>query len=185
MKRVALVLSLLASSCGGGGGSSSVAPASAAPPQAITATFQPSQTPSGPGVVVDGPSSPQQGSITLDFVASSISNPTYGAAFDLDFDPSLVSFDSFQNGSFFEPGGKVNYQVAKAPGNPGKLIVGVSLLGSSNGASGNGRILSIRFSIQNTVGTSALTFAGNNLLDPNGQIIPNVSWSAGTIQTRR
>ena len=183
MRSLVIVLACLLAACGGGGGGGGTPPPP--PPTPITASFQPAATPPAPSVVINGPSSSQQGTITLDLVASGVSSPAYGAAFDLDFNPNIVRFNSVQSGAFFETAGQVSYQAAVSPSNAGKLVVGVTLLGSGSGATGTGRMLSVRFQILNTVGTSDLTFGGNSLVSPAGQTLPSLSWAAGSIQTRR
>lgn len=172
-------LVLLLAACGGGGGS---APP---PPGPVTATFTPAAAPPGAGVVLSGPGTPQSGSITLDINAQSLPAGTYAVAFDLDFDTQLVAFSSFQSGSFFEAAGPTSYQVTTAPGNPNKLIVGVSLSGATSGTSGSGRIVSLRFNVQGNTGTSALTFTGNTALNTSGAPVPGVTWASGSIRNQR
>jgi len=172
-------LVLLLAACGGGGGS---APP---PPGPVTATFTPIAAPPGASVVISGPGTPQSGSITLDINAQSLPAGTYAVAFDLDFETQFVAFSSFQSGSFFEAAGPVSYQVTTAPGNAGKLIVGVSLAGATGGASGSGRVVSLRFNVQSNTGTSSLTFAGNTAFAASGAAIPGVTWAAGSIRNQR
>lgn len=136
-------------------------------------------------MVLSGPGTSQSGSITLDINAQSLPTGTYALAFDLDFDTQLVAFSSFQSGSFFEPAGLVSYQVTTAPGNAGKLIVGVSLTGATSGASGSGRVVSLRFNVQSNTGTAALTFTGNAALNTSGAPVPGVTWAAGSIRNQR
>jgi hypothetical protein len=136
-------------------------------------------------VAISGPGTAQTGSITLDINAQSLPAGTYALAFDLDFDTQLIAFSSFQSGTFFEAAGPVSYQVTTAPGNAGKLIVGVSLAGSTGGASGSGRVVSLRFNVQSNTGTAALAFTGNTALDASGASVPGVTWAAGSLQNTR
>lgn len=176
------VLAATLCACGGGGGDGQPPPPP--PVQVPTASFQPASTPSGTAVTLNA-SSPQQNTFTVDVAAQSITNSTYGAAFDLDFDPNLLSFASHQAGTFFEQGGNtVQYQVATAQGSPGKLVIGVSLQGNNSGVTGSGRIIRLQFNIQRTNGTGNVAFSGNNLRDPNLQLISGISWSGGTVQVQ-
>lgn len=145
----------------------------------------PATAPPAPAIIVSGPAGAQQGTITLDVNAQSLPGNTYGVLFDLDFNPSLVTFASHQAGAFFGSGGMTSYQVATDPANRGKLIVGVMVLGASSGVSGSGRIVSLRFNLQSNTGSTTLAFGTNALHNPSGQAIGGVSWAAGTIQVSR
>jgi hypothetical protein len=135
--------------------------------------------------LLSGPAGAQQGTIILDVIAQSLPAGTYGVAFDLDFNPALVRFDASQAGNFFETGGVANYLFATDPANAGKLIGAVSMVGASSGVSGSGRVVSLRFNIQNSTGTSALSFGNTAAQNAGGQAIPNVTWAAGTLQLSR
>ena len=178
LSSVFLICMLLASCHGGGGGGTP-------PPPSSKATFTPASAPPGAAITVSGPAGAQQVTITLDVNAQSLPANTYGLAFDLDFNPGLVAFAGPQNGTFFEAGGAVSYQVAVDPANSGKVIVGAMLLGQSSGVSGSGRIVSLRFNILNSTGSTALAFSGNAAQNSSGQAVNGVSWAAGTVQVSR
>ena len=178
----AIALTVLLASCGGGGGGGGAPPP---PPATIRATFTPAATPGGAALLLSGPAGAQQGTIILDVIAQSLPAGTYGVAFDLDFNPALVQFNASQPGNFFETGGVANYLFATDPANAGKLIGAVSMVGASSGASGSGRVVSLRFNILNATGTSALSFGSNAAQNASGLPISNVTWAAGTLQLSR
>lgn len=179
MKRLAIALlaSTLAA-CGGGGGSSPP------PPGSATATFTAAAPPPGAGITITGPTGAQQSTITLDINAQSLPGGTFAVAFDLDFDSNLLAFSGSTSGTFFEQAGPVSYQVTTAPGSNGKLIVGVSLQGRPSGVTGSGRIVSLRFNVQNNTGTTVLVFSGNTVFDMSAQPVA-AAWAAGSVQNRR
>ena len=181
MKRIAIVLlTLTLTACGGGGSSSPPPP----PPGSVTATFTAAAPPAGAGITLTGPAGAQQNTITLDVNAQSLPGGTYAVAFDVDFDSNLLSFAGFANGTFFEQAGPVSYQVTTAPGNSGKVIAGISLQGQPGGVAGGGRIVSLRFNVQNNTGTTALAFSGNTVLSLSAQPVA-ATWAAGSVQNRR
>ena len=148
----------------------------------------PGATPSTPNVVLSGPSG-QQGTIKLTVSANSISSMAYGVAFDLDFDPTVSTFNSLQKESFFEGStlSNVTYLAATATGaqvNPGKLIVSVTRLGNIVGATGTGNIISLTFNITGKLSATSLTLSSNNLLDPTGQPLAGINWSGGMISVQ-
>ncbi len=177
------IIAFLLLSCGGGNNGGGNTPP---PPPPQGATFTPEATPSAPRIIVNGPSSRQVGTITIDVYADSISAPTYGVAFDMDFDPTIVTFNGSQQGVFLDKGfqPQLSYQAATATGaqpNPGKLIVSATRLGNIGGVTGSGTIISLTFNILNKGGQTSLAFSNNNLLDVNGQPLPGINWSAGKI----
>ena len=74
--------------------------------------------------------------IAIDVKANNISGLVYGAAFDVDFDSSKVTYDSKVEGIFLEQGGNSpTYLVSLQSGSTNKLVIGISRQGSSSGAS--------------------------------------------------
>lgn len=119
------------------------------------------------------------GSLAIDVKVGSVSD-AYGAGFDVDFDSSKLSYDGYVAGGFLENGiDTVNYNVTTQPGNSGKLIVGISRLGSVGGVSGSGTIITLKFKVV-TSGNSPVTFSNYVLRDPNNQTIAGTTWNGGT-----
>lgn len=151
--------------------------------QITTAQFQPISAPGGQAFLLAGPGGSQQNSLVLELRAQGIAAPVYGIAADLDFNPNVLRFEGFDRGVFFESGGDVNYQIKTAPGNLGRLIIGVSLLGARPGVTGSGLVLRLRFTILEGTGGSTITFSNAFAVAANGQPIPTVAFAGGQINT--
>lgn len=103
----------------------------------------------------------QNSSFSLTLSVASVSN-LFGVAFDLDFNPSLVSFVSANEGTFLSPGCQTSLLTAENPA--GKLIVGLSRLGAScGGVSGSGTLMVFNFTSLNQAGTNNFSFSNNSL----------------------
>jgi len=99
---------------------------------------------------------------------SSMTN-LFGVAFDLDFNPALVSYISTAEGTFMNQGCQTSLMTTQSPA--GKLIFGLTRLGAAcGGVSGSGTLATINFKTLTTAGTSALTFSNNQLCLLNGTI---------------
>ncbi len=95
--------------------------------------------------------------LTIDSVSD-----LFGVAFDLDFDPSLVSYIDVDEGTFLSEGCQTSLMTAENP--PGKLIVGLTRLGSScGGVSGSGALMTFHFQSLSQEGISNFTFSNNSL----------------------
>lgn len=107
----------------------------------------------------------------------------FGAAFDLIYDPAILSFVSASKGSFLEQGG--NSTTLATSNSNGTLIVGYSrqaVGGVSTGVAGSGTLMTLNFSTTAS-GTSALSFQNNALCAATGSGCPVISavWSNGSI----
>lgn len=113
---------------------------------------------------------------------NAISNgPAHGVFFDLVFRDEVLSYNGFLNGSVLETAGSPVYQVALDPQDPGRLIVGVSLLGDASVENADGVLLLIRFKALRS-GTSSVSFENAKIMTvENGGTIPvtGVSWYGG------
>ena len=120
-------------------------------------------------------------SVTVSIVVSNISG-LYGAAFDVSFNPQILSFVSAQKGTFLEQGGTTSILSTVNPA--GNLIVGYSILGTSAGVSGSGTLVTLTFHAI-SAGTSILNFKNNALCNANSlsgcTIITPTVWNSGTI----
>lgn len=98
-------------------------------------------------------------SLTLSI--ESVSN-LFGIAFDLDFNPSLVSFVSVDEGAFLSQGCQTSLMTAESP--VGKLIIGLARLGAScGGVSGSGTLMTFNFNSLQQTGTNNFSFSNNSL----------------------
>jgi hypothetical protein len=169
---VAILLALLAAGC--------------ATFTSVSGSVQPGPVPSGQSVTLSGPASPVSGSLTLDVNVNQLASPAFGIAFDLDFNSGIIVFDSFTPGTFFEQGGAgVSYQVTPAPGNPGKLIIGVTRLGAVGGVGGSGRVMTLRFLLNNVPGSTQVGFSGAQILGPDGNpLAGTVTFSPATVNVQ-
>jgi len=118
--------------------------------------------------------------------AQDISNgKVFGAAFDLQFRPVILEYIGYEPGEFLESSGRqVLYQVAVEDGNPGRLIVGISLVGDAEGVTGTGALITLKFKAI-AADISPMTFSNNVLLDntpPGGNPITGIAWYAGRAQ---
>ncbi|MEW6684380.1 MAG: cohesin domain-containing protein [Nitrospirota bacterium] len=161
---------LTACGSGGGGGASQTD---------ITASFAPDAAAPSSNSLSLTPQLAQGDLIMLNVAATSLATPSSGAAFDVEFDPSLVNFIGFAPGTFFESSGSVAYQAALQGGSDNRLVVGITQQ-AGTGVSGSGNLIELHFKVLG-IGSSALTFANNNLTDPSGNLIPALTWSGGTL----
>lgn len=116
------------------------------------------------------------------------STPALGVAFDLDFDPSVLTYDSYIPGNFFEmsdipENGNMRKLVAMQQGLPGKLLIGVSQNNGDPGASGSGNLLTLNFRVASgdQVLQSNIVISLMNLIDVKGMIIPGLNWYNGQV----
>jgi hypothetical protein len=117
--------------------------------------------------------------LAIDIKANDISSNVYGAAFDVKFDSSKITYDSYVSGSFLESGGNtVNYQVGLQSGNSGKLVVGISRQGPVSGISGSGTLVTLKFKV---TGISVVVFSNNVLKDSSNQTISGINWYGGMV----
>lgn len=175
-----LALALLAAvgvACGGGGGGGG-----------------PTQPPL-PSLVFTPAGAAANGSVAL--VRSNGTDPTtlvlevrvrevaglYGVAFDLTFPETVLRFDTASEGSFLSAGGAATaFQVA--PVGSGRLVVGLSRLGSIGGvAGGEGLLLTLRFTAI-AAGSGNLAFSANRGYDSTGSVLA-AQWLAGAVTVTR
>ncbi len=86
----------------------------------------------------------------------------FSVSFDLNFDPSLVSYVSVEKEDFLSSGCPVTLLADEV--SPGKLVVGLTRLGSScGGVSGSGALMTFHFQSLSQEGISNFTFSNNSL----------------------
>ncbi len=118
----------------------------------------------------------------------SVTTPAMGAVFDLDFDPSVLTYDSYLPGNFFEqsdiPGnGNIVRLVALQQGIPGRLLIGVTQNNEDPGASGSGTLLTLKFRVASGDQPlqSKISFSQMNLIDVHGMMVTGLNWYNGQV----
>jgi len=128
--------------------------------------------------------------LALDIKMNSLSatTPVFGTAFDLDFDPAVLTFAGFVEGDFFQKGdlpgnGTVKYLAVMQSGTLNKLIVGISQNAGDTGASGSGVIITLKFNVAMGSQTlqSNISFSNMNFLSPSWAVINGISWQNGLL----
>ena len=164
---------ILIHGCGGSGGDSGL---TTSPSKMIT--FRSSTLGDKTVNMVQNSSISNGDTLAIDVLVNNLSN-VYGAGFDVDFDPSKLIYAGYVAGSFLEKSGDtVNYIITTQTGNSGKLIAGISRLGSVGGVSGNGKIVTLKFKVVAS-GSTSLSFSNNVLMDAANLSIPGLTWNSG------
>lgn len=168
---VALLLVLAACGGGGGGGSGPTAP----PPPAKGFVFTPGAGTTG--VTLAQGAATTTTTLFVEVRATSVTD-LYGLAFNLQYPSSVLHYVGATAGSFLTG---ANLQAMEGTGaTAGTVIVGLSKLGTSAGASGSGVLLTLEFQATAT-GTGAFSFSRNTAIDSRAQTLTELSWSAGSV----
>ena len=115
--------------------------------------------------------------LDLDIRLTSVDNVS-SMACDLTFNPSVLSYVTFTDGTFFSSDGEpVSILVDENPA--GRLIIGVARLGDVGGVSGTGVALTLTFNGAGN-GNSTLGFENSSLLDPDLNAVDGVQWFGGS-----
>jgi len=146
------------------------------PPQDPEITFTPANGNPGANTVSLQLNASTGNRLDLDVRLTSVDNVS-SMAFDLVFNPAVLSYVSFTEGTFFNADGEtVSILVDENPA--GRLIVGVARLGDVGGVSGTGVALTLTFNGAGN-GGSALGFESSSLLDPDLDAVEGVQWFGG------
>lgn len=168
-----LLLLVLCTACGSESGPSEPPPP---PPGSPEVSFTPA-SPAPPANSVSLQQDSTSGArLALDVRLTGVENVA-AMAFDLVFNPQVMNFAEFSEGDFFSQGGDVSTQVAENP--EGRLIVGVALLGASQGVSGDGVAITLVFNAVSNGGNS-FSFENAQLVDPDLNPIAGVQWFGGS-----
>jgi hypothetical protein len=123
------------------------------------------------------------------------SDPVYGAAFDIVFDPSVIAWagngvsscgagsPGCRTGDFLEATSLngLLYNVARQEGTTNVVVVGITQTGSDPGVTGSGTLVTLMFR-RVAGGTSDLTFSNNALRSaPLLSQITGMTWIGGTV----
>lgn len=159
--------------CGGSGGDSGLATSSSK-----MITFKSSTLGDKTVNMVQNSNISNGDTLAINVTVNNLSN-VYGIGFDIDFDSSKLSYDGYVSGNYLEKGGNtVNYIITTQSGNSGKLIAGISRLGSVGGISGSGMMVTLKFKVV-SAGSTSLTFSNNVVMDSSNQSIPGITWNSG------
>jgi hypothetical protein len=112
--------------------------------------------------------------LVLEVRASSVTG-LYGAAFDLQYPASLLTYQARVPGPFL--GGSASLQVVESA--PGNLVVGVSRLGNLPGVDGSGVLLELELG-RDAAGTGNLGFTRNTAHAADGSEL-TMGWGSGTV----
>jgi len=105
-------------------------------------------------------------------------NDLYGAGVDLTFDPAVVAFDSFEEGTLLNADGTaVNTQVSEPQ--EGTLVIGATRVGAVPGVTGSGTLIVLRFNAV-TAGTTTVGTRNAGAFDSNGTALAT-QFFGGTI----
>lgn len=168
---LALAVALLLAACGGGGGGGGP---TAPPPPSSGISFTPAGSSAGPAVALVAQST-TGGALVLRLEARGFTD-VYGLYFDLSYPNAVLSFQGATEGTFLSTGGATAFEIAEEAGN---LIVGLSRLGATPGVSGDGTLLTLRFSGSGT-GSGALSFSRNQGIASDGDPVA-LDWVGGNV----
>jgi hypothetical protein len=173
--KVLLVSSLATAACGGGGDGGTIG-------SDIAASFVPDQPSPGAATVNMTWDSSIGDTATLQ-VRVTNTDDVYGAAFDVVYDPSRVTFVTWAPGALLESGGHVPNYAVNSP-EPGRVVVGASRKGNVSGVDVVGSRVLIRLVFRVTeVGSSAVAFQAASLIDAAlpPQDISGTTWFGGAL----
>jgi hypothetical protein len=147
------------------------------PPSDPEITFTPANGSPGANTVSLQLNASDANRLDLDVQLTSV-NDVASMAFDLTFNPAVLSYVSFTEGTFFDQDGQpVSVLVDENPA--GRLIVGVARLGDVGGVGGSGVSLTLTFSGAGN-GGSSFGFENASLLDPDLNVVAGVQWFGGS-----
>jgi hypothetical protein len=120
-----------------------------------------------------------QNMFCLDVMAKKV-DPISGVAFELNFDPAGVSYQSYKPGVLFEEKGKPVYQVGTSGDQKGKLGVRISSESGNAGTTGSGKLITLCFKALQP-GRVDLLFENGELLDLKKKKMTEVTWVGGLL----
>jgi hypothetical protein len=174
---IAVLLPLLLFGLSGCSSDSSPTDPPPPPPQDPEITFTPANGNPGANTVSLQLNATTANRLDLDIQLTSVTDVS-SMAFDLTFNPGVLSYVMFTEGTFFNSDGEaVSVLVQENPA--GRLIVGVARLGDVGGVSGSGVALTLTFNGAGN-GNSTLGFENRSLLDPDLNAVDGVQWFGGS-----
>ncbi len=179
-----LMLILCVTACGSSGGDGGVAGGGPAPiPSGLAATFTPAQSNPGPDTISLATGATSGDEITL-LVNVTNTDTVYGAAFDLLYDASRVTFRRYRAGTLLEQDGHTPFYQASTPV-AGRLVVAATRQGNvpAVDVTGTDPLIELTFRVS-TAGISDLSFIlSASLFDDNvpPEPLPSLSWYGGSL----
>ena len=179
-----LMLVLCVTACGSSGGDEGVGGGGPTPiPSGLAATFTPAQTNPGPDTVALATGASSGDEITL-LVNVTNTDTIYGAAFEVLYDASRITFRRHRSGTLLEQGGHTPFYEASTPV-PGRLVVAATRQGNVGAVNVTGTDPLIELTFRVTVaGVSDVSFIPSaSLFDDNvqPQPLPSLSWYGGSL----
>ncbi len=170
-----LLVAALGAACGGGGGGGGpIEP----PPTSLT--FTPAQTQPVNSVVLARSNGTDPNTLVLELRATGVSD-LYGVGFDLTY-PAALRYEATTEGTWLSSAGAVLTSLQVGPAS-NRLTVGLSRLGSVGGVSGDGVLLSLRFSAV-AAGSGALEFSNAEAFNSTTTAF-TVQWIGGSVSVVR
>ncbi|HTQ79957.1 MAG TPA: cohesin domain-containing protein [Thermoanaerobaculia bacterium] len=167
------LLALLAACGGGGGGGGGSTPTNPPPPTA-SVTFTPASAGGAGAIYLAQGADSTTTKLVLELRSGGVPN-LYGVAFDLQYPANLLQLTQVTQGPLLADG---TFQENMATS--GKIVVGVTRLGTLPGVSDPGVL--VRFEFRPLItGSGQLAFSRNAALDSSGAPIASVSWVAGSV----
>lgn len=105
----------------------------------------------------------------------------YGVAFDLDYDPAVIQFQSISVAGSVLSGTAAVTGFRNSGVENGKLVVGISKSGQVAGESGQGKVATITFKAT-AIGSTPITFKDPHLVNSAGKFLVGWPWYAATLQ---
>ena len=171
---VAGALVALAAACGGGGGGGNPVE-----PPTASLVFTPAQNQTANSLALVRSNGTDPNSLALDLRGTGVSD-LYGAAFDLTY-PASLRFDGATEGTWLNGGGaQTSLQVATGTN---RLTVGITRLGALTGVTGDGTLLTLRFSAV-AAGSGSIEFVAPNAYTTTSTAY-TVRWIGGSVAVTR
>jgi len=174
-----LLAAITAVSCGGG----AAGVTTPGPSPSFLTSFTPDQPTPGNNSVSLSQAPGGGGNLVTVNVGVTGVNDVFGASFRIVYDPALVDFENWSQGSLIEGAGNTAlYQVSAVT--PGQVEVGIGCAGCASGINvgSTSTIIQIVFRATSS-GNSALTFVAADLLNSQSPPTPiaGLTWDGGTL----
>jgi hypothetical protein len=143
-------------------------------------TYNPAQSASTNSLSLARTNGTDPNQLVLELRATGVTD-LYAVAFDLTY-PSSLRYDSSSEGTWLSASGAVptSLQIGQQSG---RLVVGLSRLGAVGGATGDGALLTLRFSAV-TTGNGALEFVGPSAYN-SFNVAYTAQWIGGSVAVVR
>jgi hypothetical protein len=165
----------LAASCGGGGGGGNPVE-----PPTASLVFTPAQNQTANSLALVRSNGTDPNSLALDLRGTGVSD-LYGVAFDLAY-PASLRYDGATEGTWLNGGGAAQTSLQVATGT-NRLTVGITRLGALSGITGDGTLLTLRFSAV-AAGSGSIEFVAPNAYSTTSNAY-TVRWIGGSVAVTR